>query len=127
MKEYIVLLFDEAQVLQDKEGFDNNAYLIEDEKGLKEFGSGAYFVNKEWYGRNMPRTKESYLQLIEDLVNDVDLSSPIKRLTASSFINIIKAHFLSKLENGTEPQKAFSETMAEMTEAMLKVFKIKKE
>lgn len=127
MKEYIVLLCDEAQSLQDKEGFDSSAYLIEDEKGLKDFGSGAYFVNKEWYGRNMPRTKENYLKLIDDLVGDVDLSSPIKRLAASSFVNIIKARFLSKLENGTEPQKAFSETMVEMSESMLKVAKIKKE
>lgn len=57
MKEYIVLLCDEAQSLQDKEGFDSNAYLIEDEKGLKDFGSGAYFVDKEWYEKNVPKTK----------------------------------------------------------------------
>lgn len=127
MKEYIVLLSDEAQALQDKEGFDNNAYLIEDEKGLKEFGSGAYFVDKNWYGRNMPRTKEQYLKLIDDLVNDIDLSNPIKRLATSSFINIIKARFLSKLENGTEPQKAFNETIVETTEFMIKFANNKKE
>lgn len=61
MKEYIVLLFDEAQSLQDKEGFDSNSYLIEDEKGLKDFGSGAYFVSKEWYLRTKGKLSISNL------------------------------------------------------------------
>lgn len=127
MKEYIVLLFDEAQALQDKEGFDNNAYLIEDEKGLKEFGSGAYFVDKNWYGKNMPRTKEQYLKLIDEMIDNVDLSNPIRKCAAVSFVNITKARFLKKLEDGVEPQKAFSETIVETTEIMLKFANNKKE
>lgn len=127
MKEYIVLLCDEAQSLQDKEGFDSNSYLIEDEKGLKDFSSGAYFVNKNWYEKNMPRTKESYLKLIDDLFDDADLSSPIQRLVATSFVNITKARFLQKLKNGDEPKKALSETLATTAEEMVKIAKNKKE
>lgn len=47
--EYYVIKYPESQELQDLEGFDDNAFLIEDEKGLEIFGSSAYFVNKEWY------------------------------------------------------------------------------
>lgn len=61
MKEYIVLLCDEAQSLQDKEGFDSNSYLIEDEKGLKDFGSGAYFINKDWYNKTKAKLSISNL------------------------------------------------------------------
>lgn len=42
-------IWEEVQFIQDKEGFDSNSYLIEDEQGLKDFGSGSYFVNKDWY------------------------------------------------------------------------------
>jgi stage V sporulation protein AE len=30
------------------EGFKENSYLINDEKGIEEFGSSAYFVNTKW-------------------------------------------------------------------------------
>lgn len=113
MKEYIVLLWDEAQSLQDKEGFDNNAYLIEDEKGLKDFGSGAYFVNKNWYFRNIPRTKELYLKLIDAMFDDADLSNPIQRCAAASYINITKALFLKKMEQGKTPKEAFENVITE--------------
>lgn len=42
-------IWEEVQSIQDKEGFDSNSYLIEDEQGLKDLGSGSYFVNKDWY------------------------------------------------------------------------------
>lgn len=47
---YIVVTWtDDIQSLMDKEGFKENSYLINDEKGLDDFGSSAYFVNEEWY------------------------------------------------------------------------------
>lgn len=49
MEEYIVVTYPESQSLQDIEGFDDNAYLITDEKGLEDFGSCSYFVKKDWY------------------------------------------------------------------------------
>lgn len=34
------------------DGFRENSYLINDDHGLDDFGSSAYFVNKEWYDQN---------------------------------------------------------------------------
>jgi len=31
------------------EGFRENSYLINDEQGLEDFGSSAYFVKYSWY------------------------------------------------------------------------------
>lgn len=52
MEEYIVVTYPESLSLQDIEGFDDNAYLINDEKGLEDFGSCSYFVEKNWYIKN---------------------------------------------------------------------------
>lgn len=43
-----VVCWPEIQFLFGKEGFEQNAYLINDEKGLADFGSSAYFVNSDW-------------------------------------------------------------------------------
>lgn len=51
--EYYAIRFHESQDLQDLEGFDDNAFLINDEKGLEIFGPSAYFVNKEWYNEQI--------------------------------------------------------------------------
>jgi len=50
MKErYIIVIWPEVQDLMDYAGFRENSYLINDDKGLDDFGSSAYFVNEEWY------------------------------------------------------------------------------
>lgn len=43
-----VVCWPESQDLLEVEGFEENAYLINDEKGVLEFGSSAFFVRKEW-------------------------------------------------------------------------------
>lgn len=45
---YIVVQWPEIQYLMDKEGFRENSFLINDERGMKEFGSSAYFVSRDW-------------------------------------------------------------------------------
>lgn len=45
---YEVVMWPECQDLMDKEGWEDNSYLINDDKGLDKFGSSAYFVNKSW-------------------------------------------------------------------------------
>ena len=45
---YTVVTWPEIQMLMEVEGFRDNSYLINDEKGLEDFGSSAYFVNIEW-------------------------------------------------------------------------------
>jgi hypothetical protein len=52
MKKYVVITWPESQELCEKKGFEENCYLIADEQGLNEFGSGAYFVNEEWLFNN---------------------------------------------------------------------------
>lgn len=43
-----VVCWPESQALLEMEGFEENAYLINDEKGMLEFGPSAFFVRKEW-------------------------------------------------------------------------------
>ena len=45
---YKVITWPEIQYLMDKNGFDENSYLVNDDKGLDDFGSSAYFVDVEW-------------------------------------------------------------------------------
>lgn len=48
MNTYIVVTWPEIQYYMDLPGFDENSYLINDEKGLSDFGSSAYFINRRW-------------------------------------------------------------------------------
>lgn len=45
---YVVITWPEIQEYMDEPGFDENSYLVSDSKGMDAFGSGAYFVNKDW-------------------------------------------------------------------------------
>jgi hypothetical protein len=48
MGKYVVVTWPNSQELMDKEGFAENSYLVNDEQGLEDFGSSAYFVDEEW-------------------------------------------------------------------------------
>lgn len=48
-RKFIIVTWPESQVLEPMEGFDSNAYLINDNIGLSEYGSSAYFVDEQWY------------------------------------------------------------------------------
>lgn len=43
----------ESQMLMELDGFEENSYLVNDNKGLLEFGSSAYFVNRKWLEENV--------------------------------------------------------------------------
>jgi hypothetical protein len=45
---YIVVTWPDIQTIMEMPGFDTHSYLINDEKGYSEFGSSAYFVEKQW-------------------------------------------------------------------------------
>ena len=49
--DFVVIQWPEIQDLMDKEGFDTNASLANDEWCLEEYGSSAYFVNKQWLSK----------------------------------------------------------------------------
>ena len=51
MKKYVAVSWPESQELMDKEGFESHSYLINDDRGLEDFGSQAYFVDELWYDR----------------------------------------------------------------------------
>ena len=43
-----VVCWPESQMLMELDGFEENSYLVNDDMGLHEFGSSAYFVNRKW-------------------------------------------------------------------------------
>lgn len=45
---YTVITWPDIQELMDIPGFRDNSYLINDEKGIEDFGSSAYFVDEDW-------------------------------------------------------------------------------
>lgn len=48
---YIVVQFPESQELMCKRDFNKHSYLINDEDGLRDFGSCAFFVEEKWYNK----------------------------------------------------------------------------
>lgn len=46
---YEIVCWPESQMLMEKEGFFENCSLINSERGLEEYGSSAYLVDKDWY------------------------------------------------------------------------------
>jgi hypothetical protein len=49
MDKFIVVQYPEIQQYMDKDGFTDNAHLINDDIGLEKYGSSAYFVNEKWF------------------------------------------------------------------------------
>ena len=45
---YVVVTWPDVQELMSLCGFEENSYLINDDKGMEDFGSSAYFVSVEW-------------------------------------------------------------------------------
>lgn len=45
---YEVVCWPGIQNLMDRPGFEDNAFLINDDRGMEKFGSSAYFVNTKW-------------------------------------------------------------------------------
>ena len=46
---YEIICWPESQMLMEKEGFYDNCSLINSDRGIEEFGSSAYLVDKDWY------------------------------------------------------------------------------
>ena len=69
---YEIIQWPEIQALMEKEGFQDNAYLINDEQGLSEYGSSAYFVNKEWLNKatDAPKQKVYIVSTLTDAPSD---------------------------------------------------------
>ena len=48
-----VVCWPESHMLMELDGFEENSYLVNDDKGLLEFGSSAYFVKRKWLEENV--------------------------------------------------------------------------
>lgn len=49
---YVVVCWPDSQDLMDKEGWEENSMLINDEHGLETYGSSAYLVCSKWLSIN---------------------------------------------------------------------------
>lgn len=49
--DFVIIQWPEIQDLMNKEGFNTNASLANDEWCLEKYGSSAYFVNKQWLSK----------------------------------------------------------------------------
>ena len=45
---FVVISWPESQIYMNLDGFKENSYLINDDKGLSDFGSSSYFVKRSW-------------------------------------------------------------------------------
>ena len=45
---YTVICWPDVQELFEVEGFRDHSYLVNDDKGIEDFGSSAYFVDVQW-------------------------------------------------------------------------------
>ena len=48
-----VVCWPESQMLMGRDGFEEDSCLVNDDRGLHEFGSSAYFVNRKWLEENV--------------------------------------------------------------------------
>lgn len=49
---YAIMTWPDSQELMDMQGFSENTWLINDERGLNRFGSSAYVYDIDWYNEN---------------------------------------------------------------------------
>jgi hypothetical protein len=49
---YVPVMWPEIQYLMELEGFQDNSYLINDDRGMDDFGSSAYMINFKWLVEN---------------------------------------------------------------------------
>ena len=49
MDTFIVIQWPDIEALMEMPDFNDNAYLINDEPFLTNYGSSAYFINEEWF------------------------------------------------------------------------------
>lgn len=72
MSKYVVVTWPDSQNLMDREGFRENSYLVNDDKGIEEFGSSAYFVDEDWLNglSETPTDAEEVCRKVKDACYD---------------------------------------------------------
>ena len=74
-KHYVIITWPEVQDWMEEPEFKNNSYLINDEKGIEEFGSSAYFVDIEWMNKIQLHYAD-ISELVIDLINKKSVLVP---------------------------------------------------
>lgn len=69
---YEIVCWPESQMLMEKEGFYDNCSLINSERGLEEYGSSAYLVDKDWYQKFI-NNELSDAVYDEDVMDELDI------------------------------------------------------
>lgn len=82
---YEIIQWPEIQALMEKDGFQDNAYLINDEQGINEYGSSAYFVNKEWLDKATDAPKQKVYIVSTLTESQDDALSDYHRVFANYF------------------------------------------
>lgn len=71
-----VVVWPEIQKLMDREGFEENSCLINDEPLLSEYGSSAYFIRQSWLLEVDPYfdlSDEELREIYEDMQADQEI------------------------------------------------------
>lgn len=91
---YEVVTWPDVQELMTIDGFRENSYLVNDEKGIEDFGSSAYFVSVDWLEElynTVTMTEERYQYLNSLSMEDYEKNTTVSEQLA--FINYqIKHH-----------------------------------
>ena len=82
---YEIIQWPEIQDLMERVGFQDNAYLVNDEQGINEFGSSAYFVNKEWLNEVTESPKQKVYIVSTLAESQDDAPSDYHRVFANYF------------------------------------------
>ena len=82
---YEIIQWPEIQDLMERVGFQDNAYLVNDGQGINEFGSSAYFVNKEWLNEVTESPKQKVYIVSTLTESQDDAPSDYHRVFANYF------------------------------------------
>lgn len=80
-----VVVWPEVQELMDKEGFQDNSCLINDEPLLSEYGSSAYFVRQSWLREVDPYFGLSDKEL-KEIYEDMQAGQEIDRQKSEGYV-----------------------------------------
>lgn len=89
---YEIIQWPEIQDLMEKDGFRENAYLVNDEQGISEYGSSAYFVNKEWLDQSTQATEapKQKVYIVSTLTESQDDAPSDYHRVFANFFDAIK-------------------------------------
>lgn len=82
---YEVVTWPDVQELMTIDGFRENSYLVNDEKGIEDFGSSAYFVSVDWLEElynTVTMTEERYQYLNSLSIEDYEKNTTVSEQLA---------------------------------------------